>query len=521
MSKLKETKEADKKIAIKEQVEYYLSDENLKNDQFFHNKISEDANGYLGLTAEITQYLSLAVVAVNSMSQRFISFEYNKGDYKESRIYYSSTFWVNVFFSIIFLVFGFFVSTNIGSVFNISSEYLRDVKIMVFLGIINVVIACLCSVFSSVFFVLERMDMNSYGLIIKSLTYSVGIFSIFNMLKPRLFFSELIMLISSSFYLIYCIVFMKKSEMGYRLKWCLFSLKHIIKMLKAGVWVFISDVSGIMLNGADIVLANLFISQRAMSDLTISKNIPNAIGIILGFLSGSFTASFTKALSRGNNSDLKLKLIYSLKILGFIFSVPIAGVVVEGMDFFSLWLNKSDYTHSELLIIYYLMMLTLINVIINAFIYSIHSLLIALKKVKFYSIGVLLSGAISLIITIFLLNYTDLGCYAIAGTSTVVLFVFNMFVLPIYVENLLDFKRFDITRCLIRSYISLGIVIILSVVINMIGHEEGIIAFLVHSFLIVIIGYPVSFFLIFDKESRNKMIDYVACKFFGGEKDEK
>ena len=49
MSKLKETKEADKKIAIKEQVEYYLSDENLKNDQFFHNKISEDANGYLDL----------------------------------------------------------------------------------------------------------------------------------------------------------------------------------------------------------------------------------------------------------------------------------------------------------------------------------------------------------------------------------------------------------------------------------------------------------------------------------------
>ena len=49
MSKLKETKEADKKIAIKEQVEYYLSDENLKNDQFFHNKISEDVNGYLDL----------------------------------------------------------------------------------------------------------------------------------------------------------------------------------------------------------------------------------------------------------------------------------------------------------------------------------------------------------------------------------------------------------------------------------------------------------------------------------------
>ena len=41
MSKSKASKENEKNIAIKEQVEYYLSDENLKKDSFFHNKISE------------------------------------------------------------------------------------------------------------------------------------------------------------------------------------------------------------------------------------------------------------------------------------------------------------------------------------------------------------------------------------------------------------------------------------------------------------------------------------------------
>ena len=49
MSKSKEIKEDEKMIAIKEQIEYYLGDENLKHDQFFHSKISEDANGYLDL----------------------------------------------------------------------------------------------------------------------------------------------------------------------------------------------------------------------------------------------------------------------------------------------------------------------------------------------------------------------------------------------------------------------------------------------------------------------------------------
>ena len=49
MSKSKVSKENEKKISIKEQVEYYLSDENLKKDSFFHNKISENQNGYLDL----------------------------------------------------------------------------------------------------------------------------------------------------------------------------------------------------------------------------------------------------------------------------------------------------------------------------------------------------------------------------------------------------------------------------------------------------------------------------------------
>jgi len=36
--------------AVKKQIEYYLSDENLKYDKFFHDKISEDENGWLQMS---------------------------------------------------------------------------------------------------------------------------------------------------------------------------------------------------------------------------------------------------------------------------------------------------------------------------------------------------------------------------------------------------------------------------------------------------------------------------------------
>ena len=48
-SKVKEKISDEIKNEIKTQVEYYLSDENLKKDTFFHGLISSDANGYLDI----------------------------------------------------------------------------------------------------------------------------------------------------------------------------------------------------------------------------------------------------------------------------------------------------------------------------------------------------------------------------------------------------------------------------------------------------------------------------------------
>lgn len=42
-------KDNEKQKTIKHQIEYYLSDENLKGDEFFHKLISEDKEGYLSL----------------------------------------------------------------------------------------------------------------------------------------------------------------------------------------------------------------------------------------------------------------------------------------------------------------------------------------------------------------------------------------------------------------------------------------------------------------------------------------
>ena len=45
----KEKQKDEKQLEIKNQIEYYLGDENLKKDTFFRQLILSEANGYLDL----------------------------------------------------------------------------------------------------------------------------------------------------------------------------------------------------------------------------------------------------------------------------------------------------------------------------------------------------------------------------------------------------------------------------------------------------------------------------------------
>ena len=41
---------AEKESLIRKQIEYYFSDKNLKQDMFFHNKISQDKEGWVDIS---------------------------------------------------------------------------------------------------------------------------------------------------------------------------------------------------------------------------------------------------------------------------------------------------------------------------------------------------------------------------------------------------------------------------------------------------------------------------------------
>jgi O-antigen/teichoic acid export membrane protein len=476
-------------------------------------KLGEEAYGFITLANNFTQYAMLIAVSINSMSSRFISLEYNRGNKERANQYYASVFWMNVFLSALVFIVSAILIFRIEHIINVSPELVTDVKLVFAFSFLGLIISFLTTCFNSSTFVTNRMDLHAYTQIATNVAKVLVILSTFILLAPKIYFVALATVICNLVAFIIYLFLKEKLLPDLSIARKHFSFTRIGELVKSGVWLLISDISSMFLNGMDLLLANLFISEQAMGRLSISKIIPTAVGSLLGFLSNIFAATFTRVLATGDKQRLVNEAKFTFKILGVFLAVPFAGIIVFGPEFFTLWLPGNVYDAAAIMQVYVLMLLTLINVIINAFMYSIHALLIALDKVKFYSIMVFGCSILSIISTISLVAFTDLGVYAVAGTSTAILGIINLFVIPLYVEKQLDIKPFTFLGTIFKSHGALILTCLLFFVIKLILPVNSWIVFFCVCALCAVIGYLADFLLLLNRDEKRIVLQKITARF--------
>ena len=479
---------------------------------FVVSRLGEEAFGFITLANNFTQYATLITIAINSMASRFISIEYNRGDIEKAKSYFASVFWSNVGLVIILLLISSLVIYKLESLINIDHSLVVDVKWTFVISFINFMLSCLATCFSASTFITNRMDYHAYIQIGNNcirLLLTVGPFII---LAPHIYYVSLATSFATLASFVVYIILCRKLLPEFNLNPSLFSMDRVLELAKSGIWILVSNVSSLLLNGMDLLLANLFISQIAMSRLSISKQFPTALGGLLGFLANIFAASLTTHVAHNNKDAVVTEILFTCKVLGLFLTVPFAGLIIFGQDFFLLWLPQGIYDIDAIREIYILMILTLINVIINAYMYSIHSLFIAIDKVKTYSKMVLASSIVSIILTIILVKTTRLGAYAIAGTSTGVLGFLNLILVPRFAEKALELKPFSLLQTIFKNHLTLWITCIFFYVMKSVLDVSSWTRFFVSASLVGLIGYVLCFFLLFDHDSRNRFIKIVIRK---------
>lgn len=479
---------------------------------FVVGKLGEEAYGFINLANNFVSYASLVSVAINSMACRYISVEYNSGNKEKAKSYFCSVFIANCFLYGLILIISISFVYKLEYIVNITAALVFQVKLTFLLSFVNMGTSLIGTVYTAAAFTTGKMHYNSIVQIVSNVIKSILIYTLFSFLPAKVYYLSLATLIAGIVTLWGNYKVTKKLFVDFDIDRNYFDFNKLKVLLKSGFWVLISNISNLLLNGLDLLFSNWFISSAIMGRLSLAKQIPLALSNALGVFSNIFSSALTKVFASDGNNKLVDEANSQLKILTMFFTVPYAGIIVFGYNFLKLWLSDSSYTGTQLVEIYILMIVVLLDIIISTYMYSIHSIFIAIDKVRIYSVVLLVSSIISIATTLIFLKCTGLGVYAIAGTSTVILGFTHGVIVPACAAKLLHRPIWTFWKTEFRSWVSLAIVcVVFSVVKNLMDFPNWI-SFFVNILIAGLIGYILEFIVIFSKQEKNEIISIIELK---------
>lgn len=485
-------------LAVQMFISFWLS-------PFVVGKLGEDAYGFINLANNFVSYASLVAVAINSMACRYISVEYNSKHINEAKSFFCSVFIANCFLYGLIIIISILFIGKIELILNISPRLLSQVKLTFLLSFINMGTSLIGTVYTAAAFSTNQMQYNSLVQIISNIAKSVLVYVLFAVLPAKIYYLSAATLLAGIITLVGNFYVTQKLFEDFKIEIKLFDFKKLKILVKSGFWVLISNISNLLLNGLDLLFSNWFLSNAMMGRLSLAKQIPLALSNALGVFSNIFSSALTKVFASNGKGSLIDEANSQLKILTSFFTVPYAGIIVFGQNFLHLWLNNTNYTDKQYTEVYILMLLVLFDIIISTYMYSIHSVFIAIDKVRVYSITLFTASILSISTTLALLHFTNLGVYAIAGTSTVILGFTHGIIVPGCAAKLLNRPIWLFWKTELKSWITLAMSCLLFVLLKQFMIWGTWKNFFINVMFTAIIGYLLSYILIFNKQERQKI----------------
>ena len=137
--------------------------------------------------------------------------------------------------------------------------------------------------------------------------------------------------------------------------------------------------------------------------------------------------------------------------------------------------------------------------------YSIHSIFIAMDAVRYYSVILFVSSCISVVATLLLLQFTNLGVYAISGTSTVILGVVHGIIVPVRAAKLQELPWSYYIKVEGESWLTLFLIIILFGISSLFVKINSWIDFITLMLLLSSFGYIVTIVCVVYRFNLNRL----------------
>jgi O-antigen/teichoic acid export membrane protein len=464
---------------------------------FITKSLGVESFGFISLANQFINIFNIFIIALNSMSGRYISIAFYKKDFEKVNKYFSSILLTNWVFVLLFFIPSVFIILYLQNFISIHESILTDIKILYLFLFLNYFIGLLFTTHSVSTFIVNKIYLSSLRALEGNIIKIIFIIILFIVFPPFSFFIGIASLLTTIYTSYFNIVYKNKflPEIKFKLKY--FNLISTFEIIKSGFWNVLIRIGQVLINGFDLLISNWFIGPIVMGILALSKTLPSVIISFIGVIVFAFSPDFTYLYALNEIEKLKQSIKRSIKILGLIVNVPIALLIVLGNDFYKLWLPTSPYETINLLSI-----ISLLPLILSGSLNSLYNIFTVTNKLKLNSISVIISGVLSFFFSIILLNFTNLGVYGIAISSSFFSIIRILFITLPFSAIYLGLKWNTFFFDLSKSIISFTITLFFSILFRFILLPSNWHLLFITSLLTFLLSVTLNIFIIFTKSER-------------------
>ncbi|MBN2754703.1 MAG: oligosaccharide flippase family protein [Candidatus Goldbacteria bacterium] len=410
-----------------------------------------EAFGFAALAASFVGYAQLATVAIHSMAGRFITVKLHEGDVEGANRYFNSVLITNFLMGFILFIVLFICVIYLERIVRVPEAIISDVKYLFSFTFAGFIVSVLTNTFGVGLFASNRLDIASVRDTAGSVIRGIILFLLFYFLKPQVFYLGIGTFIMTLWVSLSSIYFTKRMIPEISINWK-FEFKAVIEIASAGAWNLLSRLSGILAQGIDLLIANLFISPAAMGVISVSKTLPVMLINITGMFTGVFAPQLTISYAKKDYEDIKKQVFFSIKMLGMITGIPVAIITIYSGDFYRLWVPGQDAVLLQILTV-----IAIINLVISGPFGVFYNIFTAVNKIKTASIVAFIQSIISFITVISLLYVfkdENTRMIMIVSVSSAFSLLLNLTFQPVYAANCLNFKWNTFYPLMLRNIIS-------------------------------------------------------------------
>lgn len=469
--------------------------------------IGVEANGFVSLANSFINYMTLARTALNSMGSRFLMIAYYNNEEEKVERYYSSLFFADLILALFFGIVGGMCIWKLEFLMEIPSEIIADVKWLFALLFLNFIISTAITVWSTSAYIKNKLYLDSVSSAVNSVVRATVILGLFLCLNPFVYFVGIGTLAGGLVTYIFSFLYKKTLFPKLKAKISNFSFRAIIELISSGIWNSISSLGTMLTSSLDLLVANLFVGATAMGVLSVAKTMPAFIDALIGAIAVVFTPNLIIDFAKHNNKGILKTINQSSKIISVICSIPLAFLIVYGKEFYSLWQPSQNAE-----VLHILSVITIFGRVFFTGAEPLFHVFTVVNKVKQNAIVTIANGFISILITLLIVKFTDLGVYAIAAVSVVCCFVKNMvFVIP-YSAKYLGLKKTKFYFTVLYSILCCGILCAWGFLEKIIFKGESWLQLILAAAVFVVIGVGITIFVILKKDERDYLIKIIKSK---------